>query len=44
MTATITRDQLRHTVPSVFATTPWEGMSPTYRFIPTSDVLDLLED
>ncbi|MDB5349109.1 MAG: hypothetical protein JWN86_356 [Planctomycetota bacterium] len=43
MTSTITRDQLRSSVPSVFATTPWEGMSPAYRFIPTADVLDLLE-
>lgn len=44
MTTIITRDHLRQTVPSVFATTPWEGMSPSYRFIPTADVLDLLED
>jgi hypothetical protein len=40
---TITRDQLRTLTPSVFATTPWEGISPSYRLIPTSDVLDLLE-
>ena len=40
----LTRETLRRTVPSVFATTPWEGMSPSYRFIPTADVLDLLED
>ncbi len=39
----LTRDDLRTLTPSVFATTPWEGMSPSYRFIPTADVLDLLE-
>src|SRR3954469_20490701 len=44
MTSIISRDQLRSSVPSIFATTPWEGMSDSYRFIPTSDVLDLLED
>ena len=44
MTAIITRDHLRTLTPSVFATTPWEGMSPSYRFIPTEEVLDLLED
>ena len=44
MTATMTRDDLRTLTPSVFATTPWEGMSPSYRFIPTADVLDLLKD
>ncbi|WP_406698231.1 hypothetical protein V5E97_05195 [Singulisphaera sp. Ch08] len=41
---TLSSDDLRAMTPSVFATTPWEGMSPTYRFIPTVDVLDLLED
>ncbi len=44
MTSIISRDDLRTLAPSVFATTPWEGMSNSYRFIPTSDVLDLLED
>lgn len=44
MTAIITRDQLRTLTPSVFATTPWEGMSQSYKFIPTAEVLDLLED
>jgi hypothetical protein len=44
MTATITRDQLRTLTPSVFATTPWEGMSDSYRFIPTADVLDMMAD
>lgn len=38
------RDTLRTLTPSVFASTPWQGMSESYRFIPTSDVLDLLED
>jgi hypothetical protein len=44
MTAILTRDQVRTAAPSVFATTPWEGMSESYRFIPTAEVLDLLED
>ena len=41
--ATLSRNDLRQTVPSVFATTPWEGMSESYRFIPTADVLDMLD-
>ena len=44
MTSILTRDDLRSLTPSVFASSPWEGMSPSYRFIPTADVLDLLED
>ena len=44
MTGIISRDQLRTLTPSVFATTPWEGMSESYRFIPTADVLDSLEN
>jgi hypothetical protein len=40
----LSRDDLRHSVPSVFATTPWEGMSQSYRFIPTADVLDMMAD
>lgn len=43
-TRTLTRDDIRTLTPSVFATTPWEGMSQSYRFIPTADVLGLLED
>ena len=42
--ATLTRDDLRTLTPSVFAATPWKGIAPPYRFIPTADVLDLLED
>ena len=42
--ATLSRNDLRQTVPSVFATTPWEGMSESYRFIPTADVLDMMTD
>ncbi len=44
MTSIITRDQLRNSVPSLFAATPWEGMSATYRFIPSIDVLDRMEE
>ncbi|QEH36572.1 hypothetical protein OJF2_51560 [Aquisphaera giovannonii] len=43
MTSTLSRDDLRTLTPSVFAATPWQGMSESYRFIPTADVLDLLE-
>ena len=44
MTAIITRDELRTLTPSVFATTPWEGMSHSYSFIPTAEVLDMMAD
>jgi hypothetical protein len=44
MTPIITRDHLRTLTPSVFATTPWEGMSPRYRHIPTHEALDILDD
>lgn len=43
MTAIITRDQLRQTVPSVFASTPWEGMSERFRHVNTAHVLDIME-
>ena len=34
-----------YSAPSVFASTPWEGTSPTtYRFVPTRDVLSMMED
>ncbi len=43
-TAILSRDDLRTVAPSVFASTPWEGMSDSYRFIPTADVLDMMTD
>jgi hypothetical protein len=43
-TPVLDRDTLRRTAPSVFASSPWQGMSESYLFIPTADVLDLLED
>ena len=44
MTSIITRDQLRSVAPSIFAAQPWEGMSASYRFIPTVDVHNRMED
>jgi hypothetical protein len=44
LTPIITRDHLRTLTPSVFATTPWEGMSPRFRHIPTHEALDILDD
>jgi hypothetical protein len=43
-TATLTRDQLRHSAPSIFAATPWQGMSDRYRFVGTDGVLDIMAD
>lgn len=36
--------QLQHTVPSVFAEHPYQGMSPRYGFISTSNVLDAMRN
>lgn len=44
MTTTLSRDDLRTLTPSVFASTPWQGMSQSYRFIPTADVLDMMAE
>ncbi len=44
MTTTLTRDQLRSATPSVFASTPYEGMSPRYRMVPTIEVVDILRE
>jgi hypothetical protein len=45
MTTTIlTNDQLRHSVPSVFATQPWHRMSERYRHVPTIEVVNMLRD
>lgn len=40
----LTNDDLRRSVPSVFAATPWERMSHRYKFIPTIEVVDVLRD
>lgn len=37
-------DQLRRQAPSVFASTPWAGMSKGYRFVPTIEVVNILRD
>lgn len=41
-TAILTTEQLRHAVPSAFASSPWHKMSGRYKFVPTSDVIDIL--
>lgn len=38
----LTLPEIRHTAPSVFAETPYEGMSDRYSFIPTIEVLSNL--
>jgi hypothetical protein len=38
----LTNDQLRKYAPSVFATSPWNAVSDRYRFIPTSEIVELL--
>jgi len=43
MTSTITRDQLRTSVPSVFAASPFHGMSERYKFVGTDGVLDIMD-
>ena len=43
-TAILTRDDLRTLTPSVFATTPWDRVSTNYRFVPTIEVLGMMED
>src|SRR4051812_9234865 len=37
-------DALRRAAPSVFAATPWGGMSGRYRMVPTIDVVGMLRD
>jgi hypothetical protein len=38
----LTTDDLRRKAPSVFASTPWGGMSDRYQFVPTTHVIDVL--
>lgn len=40
----LTRDQLFRAAPSVFAETPWHGMSDRYTFIPTIQVVEMLAE
>jgi Domain of unknown function (DUF932) len=40
----ISNDRLRYLAPSVFATTPFAGVSDKYTFIPTIDLVDRLRD
>lgn len=42
MTAVLSQDTLARIVPSVFAAQPWERMSPRYKMLPTSAVIDIL--
>src|SRR5262245_11348109 len=44
MIATLTREQMQRQAPSIFAATPWQGMSARYRQVPTIEVLDMLAD
>jgi hypothetical protein len=42
---TLTFDEIRAAAPSVFADRPWDGTRPdTDRFVPTHEVLELLQD
>jgi hypothetical protein len=40
----LSNDQLRRLAPSIFASTPWAGMSERYRQVPTIEVVDMLRD
>ena len=40
----LTEADLRAAAPSVFATTPWGGMSHRYKLVPTIDVVGMLAD
>src|SRR5690242_10697752 len=42
--ATLTREQMQRQAPSIFAATPWHGMSARYRQVPSIEVLDMLAD
>lgn len=37
-------DTLRRSVPSIFADSPWGGMSHRYKMVPTIEVVDMLRD
>lgn len=40
----LSNDQLRSSVPSIFALEPWQHMSERYRFVPTVQVLDRMQE
>ncbi len=40
----LTHDQIRNSAPSVFAENPWNKMSDRYRFVPTIEVVRMMED
>lgn len=42
-TAVLDRDTLRRTIPSAFASRPIDGVSSRYAFLPTADVIDIME-
>jgi hypothetical protein len=42
MSAYLTHDMIRSMAPSVYATQPYHSMSDRYRFVPTSEVVDIL--
>ena len=44
MTAILSTAQLQQTAPSVFATSPWQGCGPKYRFVPSIEVLGMMAD
>lgn len=41
---TLNDDQLFRAAPSIFATTPWHGVSDKYAFIPTIDIVNAMRD
>jgi hypothetical protein len=43
-TLTLDDDQLRRRAPSIFARSPWGGMSGRYRMVPTIEVFAMLRD
>src|SRR4051812_33679702 len=40
----ISRQNLQKIAPSVFATEPWDGVSDSYKFVSTIDMIDMLAD
>lgn len=40
----ISRQNLQKIAPSVFATQPWDGVSDSYKFVSTIDMIDMLAD
>jgi hypothetical protein len=40
---TLSRSDLRSVAPSIFASQPYEAMSPRYKFIGTDGVLDIMD-